>query len=77
MKNFGIKIHKNTKIGDPLLDFLATPSTLLKRIFPKSQGPPPPSGFPTTVNLWQQLKSVTKLKDLMIIGFNHDSRLVD
>jgi hypothetical protein len=35
--------------GDPL-DFLVTPSTPLKRIRPKPQGPPPP-WFPTTVHL--------------------------
>jgi hypothetical protein len=36
--------------GDPL-DFLTAPSTSLKRIWPKPQGPPPP-GFPTTVHLY-------------------------
>jgi hypothetical protein len=35
------------KKGDPL-DFLTTPSTHLKRIWPKPKDPP---GFPTTVHL--------------------------
>jgi hypothetical protein len=49
--------HKNSikhEKVDPL-DFLTTPSTPLKRIWPKPQGPPP--GFPTTVHQWEPRSS--------------------
>ena len=50
-EQFGHKnAKKTTKIGDPL-DFLASPSTIIKRVFPKPQDTPPFSGFSTTEHL--------------------------
>jgi hypothetical protein len=50
-------IIKVTTISDPL-DFLATPSTLLKEFSPKPQKDPPPPGYTTTVDL-----SITKKRN--------------
>ena len=53
-KKIGRKNAIKHEKRDPPLDFLTTPNTPLKRIWPtpKWPPPPPPPGLPTTVHLW-------------------------
>jgi hypothetical protein len=55
LEKFDNKNEIKHEKGDPV-DFLTTPSTPLKKIYPKSQGPPPPphwiSSYRASTSRW-------------------------